>query len=357
MSDQLFRTKYNLPKANVVRIRTLTSSERERYLGVIDATADAYIKSSIYDRVYGPDGSMFYGILQDSDSHGISITPEWQADDGNGTIGGMLRKMAADTGIGQVIGSAGDMLRALTGISGSSTGSATMTAFTKSSLSDFSITCAWVLTDQYDFCVHSLKAIMRMAYPVQVSDADVRDSLKDVINKVGNALTDSNAQTGASGDANDNQMGMLSSAINSVGDTAITGVSFVNDLFGRNLALDPIPVRCTLGHYMDIEPLVINGVKVKFSSDTFLHPTTGYHLPVTCTVDISFKFWLCPAPKMEFMKLLGKEMFGEGITEEMLAERDAAEQQSQLQRALTQETEKRRQDALDQIAQSRGRGE
>ena len=57
------------------------------------------------------------------------------------------------------------------------------------------------------------------------------------------------------------------------------------------------------------------------------------------------------------MKLLGKEMFGEGITEEMLAERDAAEQQSQLQRALTQETEKRRQDALDQIAQSRGRGE
>ena len=82
-----------------------------------------------------------------------------------------------------------------------------------------------------------------------------------------------------------------------------------NQYFGRELTFDPLPVRVSLGQYMDLEPLVITNMKVDFSKETFINKE-GRHVPVTCSVAISFKFWMNPAPNLHFVSLLGHEMFG-----------------------------------------------
>lgn len=301
------RKPMNLPKANVVRVSILTPQERQRYLGIIDAAIDTNIKSPIYRSIYA-DEPVFYGILQSNDSLGVTLTPNWSENGGpSGTIGGMLRDLGSSTKVGQAIGAAGDIMHALTGISGSTTGSSTMAAFTGVALSDFRVTCAWYLPEQYSFCTHSLRNISRMAYPVQVPEGSLGDKLKSAVNHVSNAFSGAPPES-----ADPNDASLFVDGINKAVDFGAGAVEFGNDLLGRNLTLDPIPVRCSIGHYLDLEPLVINNLSIKFSPDTFLHES-GLHLPITCTVEIGFKFWMVPAPKLEFMKLLGNEMFGEGI--------------------------------------------
>jgi hypothetical protein len=64
-----------------------------------------------------------------------------------------------------------------------------------------------------------------------------------------------------------------------------------------------------VGNYIDLEPLVIDDVSVSFSKENF-RADDGYDYPLTVDVTIAFSFWLTPAPKLEFMKFLGQEMFG-----------------------------------------------
>jgi len=81
------------------------------------------------------------------------------------------------------------------------------------------------------------------------------------------------------------------------------------DIFGKNLTFDPLPVRVSVGQYVDIEPLVITEARTEFSSETFIS-SNGRHLPIFCTVTIDFDFWMMPAPNAEFLSILGEEMFG-----------------------------------------------
>lgn len=314
------RSIKNLPKANVVRISVLSSAERQRYLGTIDAAIDATVKREIYSTIYAED-PVFYGILNADESIGVSMSPSWSQGNGGsaGTIGGMVRDLAASTKLGQTVGAAGDIMRAMTGISGSTTGSSTMSTFGGVKLSQFKVGCTWYLPEQYTFCMHSLRNISRMAYPVQVPDEMLSNALGAVVNNVVASVGDAEkAEAKRNGeDASDDSL--VAPALKSAGETMLKGVQFANDLLGRNLALDPIPVRCSVGHYIDLEPLVINGLEIKFSSDTFLHET-GMHIPVTCSVDISMDFWMTPAPKLEFMKLVGQEMFGEGMSYKQMRE-------------------------------------
>ena len=325
---QNMRELKNLPKANVVRISVLPSSERQRYLGVIDAAIDDKVKRPIYAKIYA-DEPVFYGIANADESLGMTLASTWTPSNGAaaGTIGGMVRELAASTKLGKLAGDAGGIMHAMTGISGSSTGSSTMATFGGVKLNGFKVGCSWYLPEQYTFCMHSLRNIIRMAYPVQVPDEMLKDALSAAVGAVKSSFdtdavkeAEKASRNGAEPNADDpNDAGLAGTVLANAGSLAVSTVQFANDLFGRNLTLDPIPVRCAVGHYIDIEPLVISGLDIKFSSDTFVHDT-GMHLPVTCSVDINMEFWMTPAPKLSFMQLAGQEMFGEGMSYQQMRE-------------------------------------
>lgn len=306
------QTKYNRtalpnnkkPKANVVRISVLSPAERERYLGTIDASLDQTFKTPVYNTVF-KDMDVFYGLLQGTNDLSIDIQPKWDDDPNGGGVGGMLRKLASDaldsTGPGKMIMGAGDLIKKATGINSSSTGSSTMQSFSGVSIGDFSIECAWYLPEQSELCRHSLKIISRMAYPVHMPSENVKEATNAALNSIANA-TDNSA---------------LKDVITGAQPTVDMGIDVLNkmgDALGVTLTLDPLPVRCMIGQAIDIEPLVIKDLKISFSKDTFVDTVTNRHMPITCTVNIGFKFWLTPSPKFQFMELLGEEMFGEGLT-------------------------------------------
>lgn len=317
----LLRTPKNLPKANILRISVLSPGERQKYLGGIDAALDSSVRTPIYKSIYGNNDPVFYGTVQGDGDLGFGLTATWNKSASGGSIGGMLRNFATNTTLGSMVGAAGDILRSVTGINASATGSATMRSYESGSLDGFSVDCAWYLPEQYDLCILSLRTLTRMAYPVQVPDGELSKSLTAAVNTVKEKISEENRiGENADGDKED----FMSSVAGSDSSGKLTGAAINlvengSNLLGSNFSLDPIPVRCAVGHYIDLEPLVIENIKVNFSKDQFVHPDSGRHLPLVCSVTITFGFWMTPAPKVQFMNLLGAEMFGEGLPNEYLA--------------------------------------
>ena len=315
--EDLKRTPLPLPKANVIRISLLSAHDRERYLGTIDTAIDKTIKQKIYADVY-KSNPVFYGIIQEGNAFSLGVTPRWNSSSSGASIGGMVRDLASKTNVGQTIGASGEILKAMTGINASATGSSTMKSYEGTDLSGFTVECAWYLPEQMELCRHSLQILMRMGYPVQVSDTDLAKAMDAVVSAVGQgvsaALTPGKTTASEQGAAMQAAVTTKTNEAASVLATAGAGVvSFVTNALGMNLVLDPLPVRCSIGHYADIEPLIIEDIKLSTTKDTFLDKNTGRHLPIKCTATIQFKFWLTPAPKLQFMELMGLEMFGEGI--------------------------------------------
>lgn len=326
----LMRDVKDLPKANVVRISILPPERRQQYLGTIDAAVDKNIKTQVYKKLFN-DNPVFYGIMQGDAKQAITLSSDWGANTSSTSIGSTLRHLGGKTAVGDFFSGAGDMLKAASGINASVTGSATMKTFNGTKLGDFSVDCGWYLPEQLGLCVHSLRMISRMACPMQMPDKMLKDAISSAVQTL-SGVTDNKAdlteQFNASGDTNfASQLNDLRKANNGKGGAvhpvisiSANAVENTNNALGRNLTLDPLPVRCSLGHYIDIEPLVINSVAIDFSKDTFVDEPTGRHIPVTCNVKISFQFWMTPAPKLEFLSLLGYEMFGQGIDNSKLSD-------------------------------------
>ena len=314
--ETLSRTKWEPPKANVVRISLLSAKDRERYLGTIDSAIDGSIKQKIYDKVY-KSYPVFYGLMQGGNDFTLGITPQWTKSTSGASVGGMLRDLASKTSVGDTIGAAGEIMKAMTGINASATGSSTMKSYEGSDLSGFNVECGWYLPEQLELCRHSLQVLMRMGYPVQVSDTDLATAMDAVVGAVHDGVAKALSSGPTTSAEQSKNLKVISGAAEEPASTLATAgagvVSFVTNALGMNLVLDPLPVRCTLGHYADIEPLVIEDIKVTYTKDTFVDQQTGRHLPVKCNVTIQFKFWLTPAPKLQFLEMLGQEMFGEGL--------------------------------------------
>lgn len=85
----------------------------------------------------------------------------------------------------------------------------------------------------------------------------------------------------------------------------------INSFFGGNLTVNPFPVRLTLGHILDIEPLVIRGVTFHSSKEQFISED-GTHIPLYITADIQFDMWMTPDPKKGFIRWMGDDVFNSG---------------------------------------------
>ena len=92
------------------------------------------------------------------------------------------------------------------------------------------------------------------------------------------------------------------------------GIDFmlkVNTFFGGNLTVNPFPVRLTMGHILDIEPLVIERVDFESSKEQFI-TEDGTHIPLFITARIKFGMWMTPDPKKGFIRWMGDDVFNSG---------------------------------------------
>jgi hypothetical protein len=96
-------------------------------------------------------------------------------------------------------------------------------------------------------------------------------------------------------------------------DTLVSGTIGINEFFGGSLTIAPMPLRLTLGHILDIEPVVITGIKVSGSKEQFM-TTDGTNIPLFVNADIAFDMWMIPDPNKGFVRWLGDDVFNIGYT-------------------------------------------
>lgn len=102
------------------------------------------------------------------------------------------------------------------------------------------------------------------------------------------------------------------STLESTGASALgsTILSYLGASEGFALTMDPLPVRLTVGHVLDMAPLVITSVKLSCSKEQFISPD-GSHIPLFITATISFDTWLNPLPQHDFLEIMGDQVFGQ----------------------------------------------
>ena len=92
----------------------------------------------------------------------------------------------------------------------------------------------------------------------------------------------------------------------------INSYNNINSFFGGEITANPLPVRVSFGHYVDLEPMIIRSVKISSSAEQFIS-ADGTHLPVFVMADVAVEYWMQPGPDKEFMSFLGNEVFEEFI--------------------------------------------
>ena len=92
----------------------------------------------------------------------------------------------------------------------------------------------------------------------------------------------------------------------------INSYNNINSFFGGEITANPLPVRVSFGHYVDLEPMVIKNVQITSSAEQFIS-ADGTHLPVFVMADVTVEYWMQPGPDKEFMSFLGNEVFEEFI--------------------------------------------
>lgn len=363
-----------LPKPNVCRIEVLDGAARRAYMGGIQKSIDAFretmldaiSKDSGYD-MYEP----FYGILNADTGNGpsIDVSASWQQPSGNksgfarmSTLltggGGNAGLLGAIPGVGATISSAANtalsaiegvaqMGMELSGVNNQCTGSMTIKKFSGATIgASLPLKFQWYLPEQEDMCRLSIKRLIMMTYvrPMDMRGYDIvnaminglmsaggqlADSAKDLINKTiapSGYVTESNAantsyKDGSSTASNSNAANEKSStswwketAKNLVGE-GVDMYNSLNTFFGGEIVANPLPVRVSIGHYLDLEPMVIDKVKISTSNEQFIS-ADGTHLPVFVNADVTVSYWMQPGPTKDFISILGNEVFGQFVQRE-----------------------------------------
>lgn len=348
-------TSPNIPMPNVVRIEQLSATSMERFLKGRYASA-----LTGKDTLYTASGNLFsgdelydsfYGLLTSGKGEklSISINNTWEAQQGDGafnrfmkfiTKGGSKKKGGGDGVLDSAIGLFSNTVKAtksfvdssntMLGINNIATGSGSVKSFKSIDINGITVKCAWYMPEQEALAIDGLKRLYRMAYPKpvnikalpdalanvaiqqmanmkevtpevsQAAQAAMPNGLKDVADYWTRAFFDllpDPPEKGASPDTT----GFFSNLVKTVYD--------MYELSGLISTINPLPVRLSIGHYLDMEPMVIEAIKTKFSKEVFINEQ-GKHLPIYAEVTISLKMFLNPTPDQQFIKILDTEAFG-----------------------------------------------
>jgi hypothetical protein len=184
------------------------------------------------------------------------------------------------------------------------------------------VTCSWYMPEQENMARLSIARLIKMAYVRNFSLSE-RNSYGEKLSNAFKTLKDQVMQAGVSdtgvGETVTGLIGTAADSFSSVSsflsgvdmDKLINGSISLNEFFGGSLTMNPMPVRLTMGHILDIEPLVITNVSIKGSKEQFM-TDDGSNIPLFLTANISFDMWMNPDPNKGYLRWLGDDIFNGG---------------------------------------------
>jgi hypothetical protein len=365
----------HLPKPNVCRIEVLDGAARRSYMGGFQGTLDCF-KETMLDAIARGKYDMyepFYGIL-DNAANGsgpsFEVKADWKTKSGNksgfsrmssiltGTGGrsGLLGVIPGLSGVNSLANGALNSIEQvatagmqLSGVNNNCTGSMTIKDFAGATIdATLPLKFQWYMPEQEDMCRMSLKRLIMMTYvrPMDLEAYDivnamidgilnsgenlqpvltqlknyaydklVPDSLKSDAGNTNTTATTTSYKDGKNSNGSTNEGDLLSSAIDvskKLVSTGIDAYNSINTFFGGEITANPLPVRVSIGHYLDLEPMVINSVKIYASTEQFISKD-GTHLPIFMNADVNVSYWMQPGPTKDFISILGNEVFEQFI--------------------------------------------
>lgn len=354
----------DLPKPNVCRIEVLDSKARQSYMGGFQKSIDTF-RQEMIDAIANDSGydlyEPFWGILNADTGNGpaIDVSAAWQQPSGNksgfarmstiltagGGNSGLLGAIpfvgsTLSTGVNSVLGGiegVAQMGMELSGVNNQTTGSMTIKKFSGAQISaQLPLKFQWYLPVQEDMCRQSIKRLIMMTYvrPMDMQGYDIVNKMISGMLSAGNQLVDGAKDMirdigvdlggGSSGykdgkSSSSNSDTTSNSTLNKIKDVASTvvgkGVDVYNSLntfFGGEIVANPLPVRVSIGHYLDLEPMVIDKVAIRASNEQFISGD-GTHLPVFINAEVTVSYWMQPGPTKDFISILGNEVFGQFV--------------------------------------------
>lgn len=133
------------------------------------------------------------------------------------------------------------------------------------------------------------------------------DTFNETVHGWGNVLSE--AKDSITPDAD--TMNLAADVMKMAANDGLNFMLKINSFFGGNITVNPFPVRVTMGHILDIEPVVIENVTFHASKEQFISED-GTHIPLYITADIKFGMWMIPDPKKGFIRWMGDDVFNSG---------------------------------------------
>lgn len=354
----------DLPKPNVCRIEVMDGEARRAYMGGMSKTLDTF-RETMYENLtsnydlYEP----FYGILNTESKAGPSfeVKAGWaQPKNDNKSGFARMNTVLTDNGksgligalSGNVAGKVNSVLSGienvaqlgmdLSGVNNNCTGSMTIKKFTGATINaTLPLKFQWYLPEQESMCRQSIKRLIMMTYvrPMDMSGYEIVNKTIEALMNAGGTLVDetksmvsnlmSNEGITTSSSVRSYKEGTLSSsnsketsdgdfmdkaimAMKKVTGLGVGAYNSLNTFFGGEITANPLPVRVSIGHYLDLEPMVIDSVKIYSSTEQFVS-ADGTHLPIFMNADVTVSYWMQPGPTKDFISVLGNEVFGQFV--------------------------------------------
>ena len=315
----------SLPLPNVVRIEVLSPEAKARYMGKFHSMMEGF-RQELAMSIMTPDANKpFYAFFDPKENGdiGFDMNAMWNQSQNTG-INGIVNTLKNGPGIigkaanlaGKGVSIASKLGKAM-GLDNTSTGSCTMKEFGKATFQfNKNVTCRWYMPEQEAMARLSISRLLKMAY---VRNFDTR-SRQDYGAKVANAFRAINKQLASFSDGGGegffgDMVHLAAGAADAIGgpvmDKAVNLGIGLNEFFGGSLTINPMPVRLTLGHILDIEPLVITSVQIRGSKEQFM-TTDGSNIPLFVTANIGFDMWMIPDPNKGYVQWLGDDVFNSG---------------------------------------------
>ena len=336
----------NIPKPNVIRIEVLSGRARQAFMGGFNRVLDGVKYSVIRQLSEGAGFAPFFGILANPAAMTFGVNATWSVDPQKGFLAAAAHVPVLGTALGMVkdatatAAAIGSAVSSLAGLDNDSVGSSTIKSFGGASVGKgFSCSCMWYMPEQENLFRLSYRRLMQLAYlrPLNTSGDVISKATSAALSQAfsgmvteGKTLVTSvaSAATNVSENSNDSNQsatdsafsgplsGTGSGAANMISDAVgrVSSVSAaINNFMGNELTIAPLPVRVTVGHLYDFEPMVITGVTLQPSTETFQN-RVGYQIPIYMTVTITFDYWMTPGPSKQWVSVIGDEVFGPPVS-------------------------------------------
>lgn len=342
----------NLPKPNVIRIEVLPGYVRQHYVKGFYAAGDK-IKQSLMNLAQDSSAYLpFYGILANEINPEFSVSASWSpstkggfataatlVSDIAGGIKGFGKSMTGGKGkigaLGNLVGGAvsgiaggvqgfvdttaslvnsGErLLSTYGGIDNVSTGTTTVKTLQSVNLSfGTSATVKWYMPEQAKMCRMGIERLTKMAYVHSMAgnvEAQMGKAVEDLVQN--NIAPRVDGKGSLFGDTDYAMYGdLLRKYVTQDNVAGVLGkIRTANEFFGNNMTVNPLPVRVSIGHILDLQPMVITNVSFHCSAEQFISED-GTHIPIWVSASINFQPWMNPGPDNEFFSFLGDEIFG-----------------------------------------------